>query len=231
MTSRPILFSAPMVRALLAGTKTQTRRVVKSESLQSSMTPLEILGALSPRMLKEATRLCPYGQPGDCLWVKETHRFDGLDPKIAIANRDADSVQFRADEDDEFVTWRPSIFMPRWASRLELELTEVRVERLHAITEADALAEGVAPAVTLGYYNILAEGGQNFQVVEGFVGGIPKPGDEWQGLRVEHVQHIPAKQVGTARDAYRRLWEDINGPGSWALNPYVWALTFRRITP
>lgn len=201
------------------------------------MTPLEILGALSPRMLKEAARLCPYGQPGDRLWVKETHRpfvVTGRSHGIEYAaggKADSDAAEWPAMFTKATGKWRPSIFMPRWASRLELELTEVRVERLNAITEADALAEGVAPAVSLGVYNILGTEGEIRTVVEGFVGGIPRAGDEWQGLRVEHVQHVAAKQVGTARDAYRRLWEEINGPGSWALNPFVWALTFRRVTP
>ncbi len=200
MKSRPILFSAPMVRALLAGTKTQTRRAAKLNCSGR----FEKAGKQWHQWHRDdpaAVNACPYGQPGDCLWVKETHRFDGLDPKIAIANRAAESVQFFADEADATVAWRPSIFMHRWASRLTLEITEIRVERLQAITEADALAEGVTPAVVPGHYNIIA------------------------------VQHIPARQVGTARDAYRVLWEQLNGPGSWALNPYVWVLTFRRVTP
>ena len=195
MTSRPILFSAPMVRALLAGTKTQTRRVAKLTA------GARVKAVGSPRNWHpddpNAVAACPYGQPGDRLWVKETHRFDGLDPEIAIANRDADAVQFRADEDDEFVTWRPSIFMPRWASRLTLEITEVRIERLNAITEADAAAEGLV-------YN------------SGRLGPWSVDG------QFEHL---------TAVETYRALWQDINGPGSWALNPYVWALTFRRVTP
>ena len=236
MKSRPILFSAPIVRALLAGTKTQTRRVAKL----TASARVKAVG--SPRNWHtgdpEAVAACPYGQPGDRLWVKETWRttfsLDHLKPTGMAAGA---PIQYDADR------WQPgfglmipgktrvSLFMRRWMSRITLEIVEIRVERLHAITEADALAEGVTPAMSLGVYNILGSKGEILTVVEGFVGGIPKPGDEWQGLRVEHVQHVAARHVGTARDAYRVLWEKLNGPGSWALNPYVWVVTFRRVTP
>jgi hypothetical protein len=234
MKSRPILFSAPMVRALLAGTKTQTRRVAKFNYAGR----LGKAGRQWHRDDPAAVNACPYGQPGDRLWVKETHRF-GIAwdkskpteiPTVAAIRYEADGVIRTTGQKLETGKARPSLFMRQAFSRLTLEITEIRVERLQAITEADALAEGVTPAVVPGHYNIIAES-YNCQVVEGFVGGIPKPGDEWQGQHVEHVQHIPAKQVGTARDAYRVLWEQLNGAGSWALNPYVWVLTFRRVTP
>jgi len=233
MKSRPILFSAPMVRALLAGTKTQTRRAAKLNCAGR----LEKSGKQWHPDDPNAVNACPYGQPGDRLWVKETWRtvrsLDHVKPTALAAGA---PIQYDAD------LWQPgfglidpgktrvSLHLCRHLSRIDLEIAEIRLERLQAITEADALAEGVTPAVVPGHYNIIAES-YNCQIVEGFVGGIPKPGDEWQGQHVEHVQHVPARQVGTARDAYRVLWEQLNGPGSWALNPYVWVLTFRRVTP
>lgn len=128
MKERPILFSAPMIAALLNGTKTQTRRGVKANG--------------------EGVR-CPYGRPGDRLWVKETWRvyadYDALPPRDIAPTP---YIQYAAD--DPLSPWasriRQSIFMPRWASRISLAITEVRVEHLQAITAADARAEGVAGA-------------------------------------------------------------------------------------
>ncbi len=129
--TRPILFSAPMVRAILAGSKTQTRRPVKgtaAEWLYEQTFDPEFVAA-------EENHLCPYGQPGDQLWVRETWMLDGSTREYV----------YRADPAAErlLVHWRPSIHMPRAASRLMLVVTGVRIERLHAISEADASAEGV----------------------------------------------------------------------------------------
>jgi len=187
---KPILFSGPMVRAILDGTKTQTRRLVKMQPGYAHVMRY-CAGDLAARQIGacrwEDVRV-PYGKPGDRLWVKETHRFDGLDTKIAIAKRDFESVQYRADEDDKFVTWRPSIYMPRWASRITLEITDVRVELLQDITEIDAMNEGV-------FADIPNE--------------TPWP-------------MMPS-------DAFCHLWESINGPDSWAQNPWVWVISFKRI--
>jgi len=124
MTERPILFSAPMVRAILDGSKTQTRRVWKM-----------------PRGCDECRR--PYGQPGDRLWVRETWRSypDGIVYRADYRDTDfADAVH---------APWRASIHMPRSASRIELEVTGLRVERLQDISEADANAEGVKHSLHL----------------------------------------------------------------------------------
>jgi len=121
MKERPILFSAPMVRAILEGRKTMTRRVTKRL----------LLGLPQAEMNAQ----CLYGQPGDRLWARETW----------AENIDGDIV-YRADNgvaESMIDRWRPSIHMPRWASRITLEITGVRVERLNEITEADARAEGV----------------------------------------------------------------------------------------
>ena len=126
MKERPILFSGPMVRAILDGRKTMTRRVVKPQSL--------IISGHPPRSIRQ----CPYGAPGDRLWVRETfahltHNDTG----------EGEGYIYRADGWDDDVKWKPSIFMPRWASRITLEITDVRVERLQDITNGDAITEGV----------------------------------------------------------------------------------------
>ena len=138
MKERPILFSGPMVRAILEGRKTMTRRVVKPQPSKScnvdSETACEILA-----------KGCPYGDPGDKLWVRETF--------CETANVRGDGhylCRYRAgDEYDKIVEcagpWKPSIFMPRWASRITLEITSVRVERLQKINAVDAIAEGIEP--------------------------------------------------------------------------------------
>ena len=165
MKERPILFSAPMVRAILNGTKTQTRRAVKDRHIDSAP-PACIFQWLRER--------CTYGQPGDRLWVKETwahyqtvnrirktdgrsfsevsdglagYRADGYDTiedfrkhVQMMSGCDLEAVEIRGDR------WRPSIFMPRWASRLTLEVTGVRVERLQEISEREARAEGYESA-------------------------------------------------------------------------------------
>lgn len=134
MKERPILFSAPMVRALLAGKKTQTRRVVKGEALQWLKRD-----KFAPAFVSDAgNHLCPYGQPGDRLWVREawarTTVFPGSE---MVVYREGDS------RTDYGGPWKPGIHMFRRDSRITLEVTGVRVERLQDISEADALAEGI----------------------------------------------------------------------------------------
>ena len=145
MKERPILFSAPMVRALLAGTKTQTRRIVKARDLEW----MDVHQGL--REPDNAER-CPYGQPGDRLWVRETFaRIDGqtrpwieTDYQATYTHGDrlGDTLGIKK-------RWTPSIHMPRHASRITLEVTGVRVERLQDISEADAIAEGVRNSLHL----------------------------------------------------------------------------------
>jgi hypothetical protein len=133
---KPILFSAPMVRAILEGRKTMTRRVVKPQ-------PESDQDDGHAGLIQD----CPYGQPGDRLWVRETFSTDGC---ACYEPCFCPSVWYKADdlsEDKELQPkWCPSIFMPRWASRIILEVTGVRVERLQEITNAGALAEGIEPS-------------------------------------------------------------------------------------
>ncbi len=125
MRERPILFSAPMVRAILGGRKTQTRRVVKDRYIDA---------VFLVHFFKYLRGNCPYGQPGDRLWVRESF----CDARSAGAG----CVLYRA-SGDRACRWKPSIHMPRSASRILLEITAVRVERLNDISEADAKAEGL----------------------------------------------------------------------------------------
>jgi hypothetical protein len=191
-----------MVRALLDGSKTQTRRVVKPNHLAFfDQSPADMLGAWGTRPL-------PYGKTGDQLWVRETFQ-PTFAPDVERDDTDWETgkgYQLRYSATDERVDWmdgddnitrrcKPAIHMPRWASRITLEITGVRVERLQDISEADAKAEGCTKNHNDYYW------------------GGPHPES---GL----------KQLATAVSAYRDLWESINGPGSWDLNPYVWVIEF-----
>src|SRR5690606_18119466 len=163
MNARPILFSGAMVRALLDDRKTQTRRIVKPQDLFGSdggLNVTRIPGSKKRQIMRElpevigAGFICPYGKPGDLLWVRETWAptsvYLGMDPGMDAL---AAGGFYRADYppgdlDEDIERWTPSIHMPRWASRLTLELTDVRVERLHDMDgatghESDALLEGI----------------------------------------------------------------------------------------
>jgi len=237
MTERPILFSSPMVRELLAGTKMQTRRAIKpvgndegfvivyredktlwpwrSDDGESMLTTI---GGFT----HEIPMLCPYGKPGDRLFVRENAwerpertsemMHDGADtwpPFIYDADYGLSGIPWK--ERDTLKTWRwkrrPSIYLPRRGSRILLEITEVRVERLNDISEADAIAEGIT--------TIWPDGPR------------PDKGPNHYTFKIGSVSY----NAPTAREAYARLWEMINGPGSWASNPYVWVLAFLRIKP
>ena len=201
MKERPILFSAPMVRAILDGSKTQTRRIVKPK--------WTIYPAADPRMTKWLPA-CPYGQPGDRLWVRETwqgplldseeheaqFREDGPDAfnKPGFCAYRATDTLDAVDSDGNDLGWRPSIHMPRWASRILLEVTGVRVERLNDISKADAIAEGAPPS---------------------------HPSIDRVSAEYGHADF--------SRSWYAQLWDQINGPGSWDANPWVWVVEFKRV--
>jgi hypothetical protein len=150
---RPILFSAPMILALLAGSKTQTRRVIKdipSDCEAIEATDVPGVWYVDCRRSECGDIACPYGQPGDRLWVRETWRGHAdeqsqlfqVNYRADDTVRDFDSWTTPFTEKQASWEWVPSIFMPRWASRITLEVTAVRVERLHDISDADAIAEG-----------------------------------------------------------------------------------------
>lgn len=187
---RPILFKGEMVRAILDGRKTQTRRIIKRQPLAPPTGP-NFDGAWS-WTIDPVTHYfaCPQGQPGDRLWVKETF-YDSRHESKRTPWTYRSSTSIDEDLSRDFA-WTPSIFMPRSASRLTLEIVSVRVERLCAISHEDAKAEGVT---------------------------IPKDG-EWGKL---------ALTWDDFRGLYKLLWESINGKGSWAANPWVWVIEFKRL--
>lgn len=224
---KPILFSAPMVRAILAGTKTQTRRVVtvpwKGSTRALPYGPYYVDDCDSPGRLMFCDEYgdyhewskcaAPYGAPGDRLWVRETwapwsstEDIENRGEAAVLADAKAQlpwaCVMLRADANGGSVDvkrWRPSIFMPRWASRLLLEVVSVRVERLHAITPTDARAEGIK----LG------------ELMPARINGEPG----------QVMIFDPIK-------AYAVLWDAINGKRdgcAWASNPWVWVIEFQRI--
>jgi hypothetical protein len=212
-----------MVRALLDGRKTQTRRIVKPQPPAEAVDAGVIMSGspaangvwcwLDSRDLLDASQVgddfrCPYGVPGDRLWVKETwglndYRYEREPiPKARPADLDEGGLTFRATEWDTEVRnelrWRPSIHMPRWASRLTLAITDVRVERLHDISEGDAWAEGISIQAPPD-----KDGGRHFGV---------------DGMKIDEK---------TAARAFGSLWSGINGPDNWDANPWVWAVTFQ----
>ena len=234
MKERGILMSAPMVLATLDGRKTQTRRIAmprhddRTPCAHWSGAMAEGRAAIMSRHCEHGSegRGCPYGAPGDQLWVRETWR-PWWDPEEwACVQYQADAGVMKPDTWDEqqgfwcesvgdenaerdakgmTPRWRPSIHMPRWASRLTLEVVGVRVERVQEITEADATAEGI-------------------EMVWLQVGKYSNP--------VRHYRAVPDRQGGlaTAVEAFSLLWDSINAKRGygWAENPWVWVIEFKR---
>lgn len=197
MKERPILFSSSMVRAILDGSKTMTRRIIKPQPthFNPAGTPRRVVPNGGP----SESICCPYGQPGDRLWVRETwaapHALDGHTPRFMPPTT---RVHYAASEDRGGLLWRASIHMPRWASRILLEIADVRIERLQDISEDDAQAEGLEYS------------------------------ERFEGYCIGEAEHYNSHDP---RLSYASLWESINGPDSWAANPWVWVVTFRRVEP
>ena len=155
MSNKPIIFNGEMVRAILAGRKTQTRRVIKPQPLNVIFENGDWIQAPCDLDPKEHIIKCPYAQPGDKLWVRETWTYlaDGfavspmigyradMETKVIDTIPDGETV-YNVEKPDVW-KWRPSIHMPRWASRITLEVTDVWVERVRDISPTDALSEGM----------------------------------------------------------------------------------------
>ncbi|MGK5563183.1 hypothetical protein [Klebsiella pneumoniae] len=235
MKERGMIFNGEMVRAILDGRKTQTRRIMApqpADDIERGIFPNpEVIGWKSSRRHKHGSttaHFCHYGKPGDRIWVRETwgvvsHAFsdDGLmidwvpdRPATAIHEMPfgngyysgyaiyAADGDFTWGDDDGYEDgrscWKPSIHMPKAASRILLEITDVRVERLNAISEENATAEGVPPAGSL----------------------LP----DYPGTFL-----TPKGDFATAKVAFQRLWESIYGEESWKANPWVWVIEFKRV--
>lgn len=225
---RPVLFAGEMVRAILSGQKTQTRRIVKPQPDNTSQWDWQWMRTEEsdrPEWLLWSSMVgdggcwdCPYGDPGDRLWVRETwHAQRCFDEKSPSAIEDAATLAGYAPTaeypacglwyaaDGSHRRWCPgketkgkkrvSIHMPRWASRITLRINRVRVERLQDITYTDALAEGTPD-------------------------GKYERGDPW----------IAETSAGDVKlHEFEKLWESINGKGSWGENPWVWVIKFKKL--
>ncbi|HEJ7121073.1 hypothetical protein FHU12_3249 [Serratia marcescens] len=231
MKERPVIFNGEMVRAILDGRKTQTRRVIANVSPDNCIPlhkPTKTKDGIYTHVMDAPGHgLCPFGQVGDLLWVRETwgvisHEFDESDRIIDwVPDRPATAIhempfgngyysghaiyaadgEFTWGDDDgqgERSCWKPSIHMPRKASRILLEITAVRVERMNDISEEDAKAEGVKPAGDM----------------------LPDYPDTFL---------TPKGDFATAKVAFQRLWQSIYGEESWRANPWVWVIEFRRV--
>ncbi len=224
---RPILYSGPMIRALLAGTKTQTRRMIKPQPCNPETFGISPVWGSGVRRGEDRFSIhaafnvdgkrvdrwlpCRYGKPGDRLWVRETCRetFDIDDRRVmeyhAGGTRlivDGPAIAHGEHRCTSILPkWRPSIHMPRWASRITLEITDVRVQRLQEISDQAALAEGVVKVREACY------------VVRG---------SKSDKAGIGHTSPVTA---------FAMLWDEINGDGAWELNPWVWAVSFKLLSP
>lgn len=228
MRETPIIFSGPMVRAIIEGRKTQTRRIIKHPEYFGCLTgdcPHSLQFECDQDINKRFVPDCPYGIPGDRLWVRETHMVwtggaagttDLLyadDPEWDAALKDRDEIR-KAHSRGQMnpgvcgnYKIIPSIHMPRWASRITLEITEVRVQRLQDITEEDAKAEGCSESEPITQADI----------------------DELQGQEKELARLLGEGQF-TAKFDFMMLWDQIYGKRvPWASTPWVWVISFRRV--
>ncbi len=227
MKERPILMTPENAQKVHDGTKTQTRRILKSQ-------PWEGLGHIdgpafyAPTKVNKRTGeeypgddvfgvydhtgewgcVCPFGRPGDRLWVREAYARSGcrdncthLGCHTLYKGSSAKSLGAYG-----AVKWTPSIHMPRWACRTVVELTDVRVERLQEITAEDAINEGV---------RCLGDGTYDR--------------DDFSGCWTNYSRTETTAYWNSPVDSFHSLWESINGKGSWAQNPYVWVLTMRKV--
>lgn len=186
MTTHPILFSTPMVLAILEGRKTMTRRIVKLKPFNEKHSRPKSVPFFDHST--NSISIFPYGKIGDILWVKETFTeyFPG-------------EFEYKAGFTDEPIKWKPSIFMPKAAARIFLKITDIRVERLHDITEEDAKHEGLF-----------------------------EENKKWLNYYRTPSAANCISNFSNAKDSFQSLWNLINGTDSWHANPWVWVISFER---
>lgn len=211
MKERPILFSTEMVLAILAGTKTQTRRICKIQPPSNYQLMRQIdppykyfFGFYQNNLLQDRTEYFnAYGCIGDILWVRETW----AEPHYWTDNIDSEEYVYKINSHDPIkqVKWKPSIHMPKQACRIKLRITSIRIERLLDISEQDAIAEGIR------------------QKFGGFVNYINP-----SNILTESYHYL-SRKYSAAQISYFSLWESINGEDSLNKNPWVWVIEFERI--
>jgi hypothetical protein len=209
----PILFSTEMVKAILDGRKTQTRRVIKLDGWSYG----DPLYETSNIGLVEIEKMCPYGKVGDHLWVRET-----FDSDCTCGNTDCNGVIYKAGFSGVLEPkWRPSIFMPHKFSRITLEITDIRVQRLQEITQEDAFLEGMNRqiATSLGLASPESEETFNFTYCRRTFSKL------WDSINGK-----PHNRLFTLDDKSNRHYvKDQIGEYAWESNPWVWAITFKKL--
>lgn len=198
MKERGMIFNAEMVNSILSGRKTQTRRPVKfpfrDVNLGCELSGNELAGELSAGNYWNSR----VGQPGDRIWVRETWAEAGASaPDLTLYRANYPEhvpAHYENVPPVDEIRWTPSIHMPRWASRILLEITDVRVERLNNISYDDAISEGIT---------------QEWTCIDPGLGSYAHKND--------------------VQDDYETLWKSIYGEESWAANPWVWVISFKRI--
>ncbi|OAZ19676.1 hypothetical protein AYK88_22920 [Klebsiella aerogenes] len=224
MKERGMIFNGEMVRAILDGRKTQTRRIMKVQPEPSKSRPGDFW--FSSKKLESMVHIsdfapgnspiadyhlfiqehcCPFGAVGDRIWVRETWARYNID-------QNSHDLAYRATTPADWPEegrWRPSIHMPRWASRILLEITNVRIERLNAISPEDAESEGLECTNFTGFGD------------EPGLPSYPEPDVYFDPLKKQWKEYPP--------EAFAGLWESIYGEGSWKANPWVWVIEFKRV--
>jgi len=223
---RPILFNTAMVKAVLAGTKTQTRRIVKNHSrLSQDISKVDLRKWVNDHPAYILS-FCPYGKPGDILWVRERwqHHYRLVQEPITYEPNSIKDFVYKADDPPASLQlhemWRPSIHLPKVGSRIWLRIKDVRVERLQEISEVDAKAEGID-------WHIDKENGLEYFYCYSLkekgscrtIGGLAVLDNSYVSNQVFNIKE-PAKF------SYQTLWESINGYGSWKKDPWVWVVEF-----
>ena len=212
-TEHPILFSTPMVQAILEGRKTMTRRISKHQYWSFS----ELIDVNNNGITQKTDRSvsCKYGSVGDKLWVRETWcnlNKPGIDPEYVFKTETLDAEDYDPSE----WKWKPSIHMPKAAARIWLEIVSIRVEHLQDISEADAIAEGV----------LLLETEEDVQVWGKAGWGVAQTLNHYKN----YLKNADFS-IHYAKDSFTTLWYEINGIQSWLDNPWVWVIEFKRINP
>ncbi|HIF0469142.1 TPA: hypothetical protein ACXYQW_000111 [Klebsiella pneumoniae] len=229
MKERGMIFNGEMVRALLSGRKTQTRRIIKdctvgrdqiSKFIQIEKKFIGCYPEDVPELIREC---CPYGIPGDRIWVREAFRVHSRATDVA-------TLVYKASERNSWTEqthrvpvavcnkpatpekWTPSLHMPRWASRILLEITDVRVERLNAINEEDAIAEGMQ-----GVICPCCKGDSEYST------------SQYDAETLAVVDEIPCRACESNRSKFFTLWDSIYGYGQHCIGEWVWVIEFKRV--